>query len=120
MQGVVRVAGDGKEGVARAQEAEQPHGKGVRAREDIGRNDARLRAEDVGKQGAEGIPPLVAVAVAAGGREVAQGDAVVLEGLQYLFLIMIGDLFQAVELRGERALALFDELLNFILHRITP
>ena len=120
MQGVVRVTGDGKESVARTQEAEQPHGEGVRTREDVGRNDASFRAEDVGKQGAEGIPALVAVAVAAGGREVAQGDAVVLEGLQYLFLIMIGDLFQAVELRGERALALFDELTNFILHRITP
>ena len=120
VQGVVRVTGDGKESVARTQEAEQPHGEGVRTRKDVGRNDAGFRAEDVGKQGAEGIPALVAVAVAAGGREVAQGDAVVLEGLQYLFLIMIGDLFQAVELRGERALALFDELLNFILHRITP
>ncbi|KAA8493653.1 hypothetical protein FVE85_4790 [Porphyridium purpureum] len=76
LERVVRPARDAEQLVARAEDAEQRGGDGVRARDELGPHERLLAVEEACEDGVDDLPAEVAVAVAFDAGEVVRADAV--------------------------------------------
>ena len=115
MKGIVWQSGQGNHLIARAQNAEESGGNGMGTGHKVIADQCILTAEDLRQYFIQHFTTAVTVAVASGSGEVGLTDAVLNEGGENLFTVVLSDLIDLAEALGSHLLRAGTQYLQFFI-----